>query len=111
MRARLLQNHTLLSSGPLLEALGDLHPASQVRGGGVPDRDTVQRQRQLCCQSPCGLGVDGNGVKVDIGDGVAGEMVAGVCGSTGAGEDAARWDAEVEEADVVRASSERSSQG
>lgn len=109
MRARLLQDHALLCPRPLLETLGDLHPAPQVRGGGVPARDPVQGQRQLRSKSPCGLGIDGDGVEVDVGDGVAGEMVAGICGSTGAGEDAARWDAEVEEADVVRPGSEGSS--
>lgn len=36
-------------------------------------------------------------------------MVARVCRSTGAGENTARWDAEVEEADIVRPGPEGSS--
>lgn len=111
MRARLLQNRTLLGPGPLLEALGDLHPAPQVGRGGVPDGYSIQRQRQLSSQSSCSLGVDGDGIEVDVGDCVAGEMIAGVCGSTGASENTARWDAEVEEADVVGAGSEGSIKG
>lgn len=106
MRARLLQNHTLFSPRPLLKAVGDLHPAPQVRGSGVPARDSIQRQRQLGSQSACSLGVDGDGVEVNVANSIAGKMVARVCGSTGAGENAARWDSELEETDVVGASSE-----
>lgn len=96
-----MQDHALVGPRPFLEALGNLHPAPQVGRGGVPDRDTLQRQRKLSSQSACSLGVDGDGIVVDVGDGVAGKVVAGVSGCTGAGEDAARWYAEVVEADVV----------
>lgn len=110
MRARLLQNHALLGPRPLLEALCDLHSAPQVGRGGVPDRDSVQGQRQLSSQSACCLGVDGDGIEVDVSDSVAGEVVTGVSGSTGSGENTARRDAKVEEADVVGPCSEGSSQ-
>jgi hypothetical protein len=62
----------------------------------------------LCSKSARSFGVDGDGVIVDVGDGVAGEVVARIRGSTSAGEYAARWDAEVEEADVIRGGSEGS---
>lgn len=67
----------------------------------VPRGHALQRERELGGGAAGRLGVDGDGVPVDIVNVVALEVVAGVLGGAGAGEEAGGGDAEVEEADVV----------
>lgn len=100
----LLDDASLL--GPLVEAANHGPLAARVGRSLGAGRHAVQAQRELRRRSSGGLGVEGDGLPVDVGEVVAQLVVAGILGCAGAGEDAGRRDAELEEGDVVRRGSE-----
>jgi hypothetical protein len=95
-----------LSCDPLLLLpLGKLGSNGSLAGGvgaGLGSRgDAVQAEGELSSSPSGGFGVEGEGTPVDVLDGVAREVVAGVGLCVGAGEKAGGWDAEFDEGDVV----------
>lgn len=90
----------------LLLPLGKLGSDGSLAGGvsaGLGSRgDAVQAEGELSSSPAGSLGVEGEGTPVDVLDGVACEMVAGVGLCIGAGEKAGGWDAELDKGDVVR---------
>lgn len=58
-----------------------------VRSSLVTRRNTLEAERKLSSSATSGLGVEGEGVPVDVLDGVAGQVVAWVGLCVGAGED------------------------
>jgi hypothetical protein len=73
----------------------------RIRTSLIPSRNTLQTQRKLSSSASSGLGVESQGVPVDVVDGVAGEMVAWISVCVCAGEDAGGGDAEGDEGGVV----------
>ena len=92
--------------GPLGEAASNTTLGLGVDRGGLARGDALDGQGELGHGTTGSLGVDGDGVPVDVGEVVAGGVVARVLGSTGAGEDTGGGNAELKEGDVVRGSAE-----
>jgi len=72
---------------PMLKPSSNSPLILRVRTSLIPSRNTLQTQRKLSSSTSSGLGVESQGVPVDVIDGVAGEMVAGVGISVCASED------------------------
>lgn len=101
MRARLGVRGVLLDGGPALELPPD-GPGVPLGGAGLlAGRNAVEAEGQAGGQATGGLCVDGQGVPVDVLEVVAGQVVAGVGGGAGSGEDAGGGDAALQEAVVV----------
>lgn len=104
----------LMRAGPRSLNLRDSRlPAQKLRLGPlrrrrrrVSRRHALERERELGGGAGRRLGVDRDGVPVDVLNVVALKVVAGVLGGAGAGEEAGGGDSEVEEADVVRRGAE-----
>lgn len=101
----------LRRSFPPLEAFHHPRAAAEVGGRLAPRGDAVQREGQLGGDAAGGLGVDGEGIPVNVVNSVAGKVVAGVFGITGAGKEAGGRNTELEEADIIRAATERPKEG
>jgi hypothetical protein len=91
---------------PLGEVAGDAALARGVDAGRVTRGDAVEAVGQLSGRATSRLGVHNESLPADVVDVVTSQMVAGVLGGTGTGEDARRGDTELEEADVIRGGTE-----
>lgn len=86
---------------PMLKPSSNSPLILRVRTSLIPSGNTLQAQRKLSSSASGGLGVESQGVPVDVVDGIAGEMVTWVGLFVGAGEDAGGGDAEGDEGGVV----------
>jgi hypothetical protein len=86
---------------PLLEARSNSPLALRVRRNLVTLGDALQAESELGSSATSCLGVESQRSPVDVVDGVAGQMVARVGFSVGAGEDARRGDAELDKGGVI----------
>lgn len=99
MRARLLRRSGGSGTLPLDELSTDGVAAAGVDGGVVAAaRDAVEGEGELSNSVGGGLGVGRQRVEVDVGEGVAREVVARVGGGARAREDARRRDPQLQEA-------------
>ena len=111
MRARLLQRHPLRRALPLVELAADPIPVADVDGRVRAGREALERERELGGHGARGARVVREGAVVHVVGRVAREVVAGVLGGAGAGEEARGRDAELEEADVVAGGAEAAVEG
>lgn len=86
---------------PMLKPSSNSPLILRVRTSLIPRRNTLQTQSKLSSSTSSSLGVESQGVPVDVVDGIAGEMVAWVGFFVCAGEDAGGGDAEGDEGGVV----------
>lgn len=94
------------NASPLSQAAGDATLGPGVDVGLLTGRDGTGVEGERGNGTASGLGVDGDGLPVDVVDAVTGQVVAAVLGSTGTGEETGGGDTELEEGDVVRGGAE-----
>lgn len=96
---------------PRVKASPHALPATGVERRGVSLGDALQAEGELGSDAASSLGIQGESLPVDVGEVVAGLVVARVHGRSRSGEDTRGWDAELEESDIVGGRSEPTAHG